>query len=200
VASNKIDNGPLTKATGSFYLSKTIQRSYNYVVVFELSDLGYLGIGTTNLYKGSYYATSIEIPNYEFKDEEYRIGSFVKTFPVLEHHGFAFTIKFEEDDQGTIQFLIDVLTKRNIGSNGYYHSYKNAVLNQIVVDVLKPDGTRIYRRTFFNCYFLKSSTPTYSYNTSEKIEYDITFKADHFQTDYEEAVLTDPNYSYPEPS
>ena len=191
-----MDNGPLTLSTGKFYLNKSIQRSYNYVVVFELSDIGHTG-GSGHLAENYYYATSIEIPNYEFKDEEYRIGSFVKTFPVLEHHGFAFTIKFEEDDQGTIQGLIDKLTIRNINASGYYNTYSNTVLDHIDVDVYRPDGTRVYRRTFYNCYYLKSSTPTYSYNTSEKIEYDITFKADHFETAYGTAH-TNNNYSAPD--
>jgi len=193
-----MDNGPVTQTTRSFYQTKSIQRTYNYHIYFENSSLSNLiDNNAWNFNNSHYYATSIEVPNYEFKDEEYRIGSFVKTFPVLEHHGFAFTIKFEEDDQGTIQSLIDKLTRKNIKSSGYYNTYANTVIDQIQVSVFRPNGTNIYKRNFFNCYFLKSSTPTYSYNNSEKIEYDITFKADHFETTYGTAHF-DEDYNAPE--
>jgi len=174
--------GPITNSTRSFFTRKTIQRTYNFLVRFDLSD------NLQDRYElFEYHAVSVELPNYDFKKEEYRIGPFVKNFPVLDHNGFEFTIKFEEDDIGTISNFIDRMTRRNIKPDGYYNTLYNTVLNNIVVEVTRNDGVRVCSYIFKNCFMLKASTATYSYEASEKISYDITFNADHILKDYGKA-------------
>ena len=182
--------GPVTFGAFNFYSKKTIQRSYNYLVRFDMSNTLENSLAKKLEY---YHSTSVELPNYEFKKEEYRVGNFVKTFPVLDHNGFEFTIKLEEDDQGTISNFIDFLVHKNIGSDGYYKTLANTIIDRIVVDVQRSDGVVVYKHHFEKCYFLKASTPTYSYNTSDKIEYDITFNADHMFKEYRKAS-NDPDY------
>jgi hypothetical protein len=140
-----------------------------------------------------HHVISVELPNYDFKKEEYRIGPFVKNFPVLDHNGFEFTIKFEEDDTGTISNFIDMLTRKNIRASGYYNTFANSVIDNITVEVSRMDGIRVCSYNFKNCFMLKASTATYSYDTSEKITYDITFNADHILKDYGKAYNTE-NY------
>lgn len=183
--------GPVTNATRSFFTRKTIQRSYNFLVRFDLSN----SLQGSNL--SEYHAVSVELPNYEFKKEEYRIGSFIKSFPVLDHNGFEFTMKFEEDDQGTISNLIDNLTRLIISPGGYYKSIGESVIDNIIVSVHRSDGVNVCTYVFNNCFYLKSSTPTYSYDTNEKIVYDITFNADHFVKHYGKAHLI-PDYDSPD--
>lgn len=180
--------GPITNATRSFFTRKTIQRSYNFLVRFDLSSDSF---AREELFE--HHAVSVELPNYDFKKEEYRIGPFVKNFPVLDHNGFEFTIKFEEDDTGTISNFIDRLTRKNIKSTGYYNTLVNTVISNIVVEVTRNDGVRVCSYTFKNCFMLKASTATYSYEANEKISYDITFNADHILKDYGKAHNT-PNY------
>lgn len=181
--------GPTTATTRSFFTRKTIQRSYNFMTRFDLSSNPYL---RDKVFE--HHAVSVELPNYDFKKEEYRIGPFVKNFPVLDHNGFEFTIKFEEDDSGTISSLIDQLTRRNIHSTGYYNDLAHTVIDNIVVVVTRDDGVRVCAYTFKNCFMLKASTATYSYDTNEKIVYDITLNADHIIKDYGKAN-TDPDYA-----
>ena len=181
------DNGEITRRTRHFYTHKTIQRSYNYLVYFSLSNSLIRKLGSTQneLERLDMYATSVELPGgYDFKKEYYAVGSFVKSFPVLDHNGFEFTIKFEEDDQGTVKNLINVLTRSIIDSNGYYKKFNDAVVDNIIISTYRHDGTNVYKAFFENAYLLKSSNPTFSFNSSEKIEYDLTFNADHFHIDF----------------
>jgi len=177
--------GPVTNATRSFFTRKTIQRSYNFLVMFDLCN--------DSFEIREHHVISVELPNYDFKKEEYRIGPFVKNFPVLDHNGFEFTIKFEEDDTGTISNFIDMLTRKNIRESGYYNTFANSVIDNITVEVSRMDGVRVCSYNFKNCFMLKASTATYSYDTSEKITYDITFNADHILKDYGKAYNTE-NY------
>lgn len=178
-------NEPLTNRTHSFYTHKEIQRSYNYIVYFSKSVMRTLFPSNFSDEHKDLYATSVELPaGYDFKKEYYNVGPFIKSFPVLDHNGFEFTIKMEEDDQGTVKRLIELLNERIISGNGYYNSYSNMVIDAIIISVFRPDGMNVYTARFKNCYLLKSSVPNYSYNSSEKIEYDLTFNADHFETEF----------------
>lgn len=189
-----LSRGPVTFGTSRFYSKKTIQRSYDYQVRFDKS--GSFSRNSSGKPLEFYHAVSIELPTYEFKKEEYKIGNFVKTFPVLDHNGFEFTIIFEEDDIGTISSLIDFLTHRIIDSNGYYRTHNSTTINELWVSVHRSDGVNVYEYVFEDVYFLKASTATYSYNTSEKIEYSITFNADHFYKIYRTAGdINTMNYS-----
>lgn len=178
------DKNALTTRTHSFYNRKEIQRSYNYIVHF--SKLYDYDIFPSNLCSDELidvYANSVELPaGYDFKKEYYHAGPFMKSFPVLEHNGFEFTIKCTEDDRGTIRALIETLNRRIINENGYYNHYSNMAIPEIIVSILRNDGTEIKSVHFENCYLLKSSVPTFSYTTSDKIEYELTFNADHFNT------------------
>ena len=174
---------PLTNRVRSFYTHKEIQRSYNYIVYFSESFMGTLFPEDFSNAHKDLYATSVELPaGYDFKKEYYTIGPFIKSFPVMDHNGFEFTIKMEEDDQGTVKRIIEQLNKQIINDRGYYRRYSQMVIPEIQISVFRQDGSSIYKAMFENCYLLKSSVPTYSYNTSDKIEYDLTFNADHFHT------------------
>lgn len=176
---------PLTNRVHSFYTHKEIQRSYNYIVYFSKSFMRRLFPSNFTDEQRDLYATSVELPaGYDFKKEYYTIGSFIKSFPVMDHNGFEFTIKMEEDDQGTVKKIIEKLNQQIINSNGYYNTYSDMKIPEIQISVFRPDGLNVYKAKFKNCYLLKSSVPTYSYNTSDKIEYDLTFNADHFETEY----------------
>lgn len=170
------DNGPLTSRVRDFYLWKTIQRSYNFMVMFDES----IGLPEQDDL-GVFVATSVEIPDYSFKKEVYRAGPFVKNFAVLDHEGFNITMKMEETDTGRVKSLIQKLIHKNIKPTGYYNTYENTIIPQIVVDVYRQNGDNVYKLRFKNCFFLKASTPTYTYNSNEKIEYDLEFACDHYE-------------------
>lgn len=200
MADTDFDNGPVTKRTHNFFLTKSIQRSYNYFVYFSKSDkLANMLRWTSDDIEQTLdmYATSVELPSgYEFKKEYYEIGNFKKSFPVYDHNGFEFTIKMEEDAQGSVKYLIGVLNEAIINSGGYYNGFKNSVIDDLEISVYRHDGTNIYRAHFENVYLMKASTPTYSYNSNEKIEYDLTFNADHFHVEWGTAARNS-NYQAP---
>lgn len=177
-----VSRGPVSFGASRFYSKKTIQRTYDYLVRFDKS--GSFSGNASGKPLEFYHAVSIELPTYEFKKEEYKIGNFVKTFPVLDHNGFEFSIIFEEDDIGTISTLIEFLQRRIINAEGYYSSNYSTVIDNLWVEVHRSDGFDVYEYAFENVYFLKASTVTYSYNSSEKVEYTITFNADHFTKNY----------------
>ena len=176
--SNRIlnDGGSLTSRTSNFYVSKEIQRTYNFLVYFDESDV------EKKIFNDllAYHAISVELPNYEFKKEKMEYGPFVKNFPVLSHDGFEFTIKFEEDNKGSVKNLIHSLIRRNIDSDGYHKPYADTMIKDIVVSVYQADGTNVNKTFFKNCFYLKASTAQYSYDDGKQVFYDITFNADHY--------------------
>lgn len=170
------DGGSLTSRTANFYIRKDIQRSFNFMVYFDESD------STDKVFDGlyAYHAVSVELPNYSFKKEDKQVGPFVKSFPILDHNGFEFTIRFEEDSDGVVNKLIRRLVARNIDKDGFNKRYKNTIIDHIVVSVFQADGTNVRKVYFKNCYYLKASTANYSYEDGKQIFHDITFNADHF--------------------
>ena len=110
------DEGALTNRTREFYMYKTIQRAYNFMVMFdETWTTPIIRNGTTSYSTqtcagdttmatwndmSSYHAVSVEIPDYQFQKEQFKTGPFINTFPVLNHEGFNFSIKMEEDYEG----------------------------------------------------------------------------------------------------
>lgn len=170
------DGGPLTTRVKSFYINKEIQRAYNFLIYFSDSD--------SIFWKGdavaSFHAVSVEIPNYSFEKDFLEAGPIKKSFPLLKHDGFEFTIKFEEDKNATIQKLIRRLVNRNVDSLGYNRPYKETVLNELIVSIYTNDAWNIYKLYFKNCYFLRASTAQYDYSANGQIFYDITFNADHY--------------------
>lgn len=171
-------SGSLTNRIASFYQDKTIQRAYNFLVYFNEVGLSPHINPFSNL--NSYHAVSVELPNYEFKKEDQVIGPFVKSFPILSHNGFEFTVKFEEDSDGNVENLIRKLIMRNIDSDGYHRSFSETMIPNIVVSVFQANGDNVRKVHFKNCYYLKASTANFSYEEGKQIFYDITFNADHF--------------------
>lgn len=176
------DNGPLTNRVNNFFEFKTIQRAYNFIVYFDESGCYEL----ENL--PSFLCTGVEIPEYSFKKEYVHYGPFMKSFPILDHNGFEFTMKFEEDEYSSVKGLIQDLTHKQIKQNGYYKPYKSTVIPQIVASVYTHDAWNAYKVHFVNCYFLKASTANYAWSSSDKIEYDITFNCDHYYIQVQEQV------------
>jgi hypothetical protein len=172
-----VDGGPLTDRVRTFYQHKEIQRAYNFLVYFNLSDDEFTKGGPP---LAPFHAVSIEIPNYTFDKDWLEAGPIKKAFPILKHDGFEFTIKFEEDNQATIQKLIRRLTSRNLDSLGFNRPYKNTVLDEIVASVYTQDAWNIYKIYFKNCFFMRASTANYDFYSGDKIAYDITFNADHY--------------------
>jgi len=183
--------GPLTTRTNEFYEKKSIQRSFNFLVYFDVSEIldengSPIGSMEDVFNLRSYHAVSVELPDYSFNKIETYAGPFVRTTPVLFHNGFEFTIKFEEDEKGTVKNLIHKLIRLNINEEGYHH---NRRIDNIDVAVFTPDGgNRLvgghsYRVSFKDCYFLKASPASYDYSSQEKITYDITFNCDHYYAD-----------------
>jgi hypothetical protein len=129
----------------------------------------------------SYHAVSVDVPDYAFAKEQFKAGPFVNTFPVLNHEGFAFSIKMEEDFQGRVKELIMHLTSRIINANGYYNKMSNMFIPQIVVDVYRDNGDNIWKIKFLNCYFIKADGGTYDFSSGEKITYSLEFNADHVE-------------------
>ena len=177
-----LHTGPLTERQNSFFRNKTVQRAYDFIVYFGESG----NSEVSNL--KSYMCTGIEMPEYSFKKEYMYYGPFVKSFPILDHNGFEFTLKLEEDEYGSVKTLIQYLTNKNIKKSGYYNTYKDTVIPQIVASVYRNDAVNIYKNHFRNCFFLRSSTVNYTWNSSEKIEYDLTFNCDHFFTQWNEQI------------
>jgi hypothetical protein len=178
------DDGSLTNRTREFYLFKTIQKAHNFMVMFdETWTPGYMAADYGQVAwqdMSSYHAISVDIPDYQFQKEQFKAGPFVNTFPVLNHEGFNFSIKMEEDYNGRVKALILGLTSKIIADNGYYNALDIAMIPQIVVDIYRPDGDNIWKVKFLNCYFLKADGGNYDYSSNEKITYTLEFNCDHY--------------------
>ena len=175
-------SGPGTDRYSNFLENKTIQRSYNFIVYFEeslISDMKDIP---------SFVCTGIELPDYGFQKQYLDFGSFKKSFPILDHNGFEFTMKLEETENSEVKGLIQNLASRQIDNNGYYRTYKQTVIPQIVASVYTHDAWNAYKVHFTNCYFLKANSANFSYNSGDKIEYDLTFNCDHFYVHVQEEI------------
>lgn len=173
-----VDGGPLTERVRTFYERKEIQRAYNFLVYFNMSDEIFWKEGPA---LASFHAVSIEIPSYTFDKDWLDAGPIKKAFPLLKHDGFEFTIKMEEDKVASVNKLIRRLTSRNVDSEGFNRPYKETVLSEIVASVYTQDAWNVYKIFFKNCFFLRAQTANYDFYSGEKITYDITFNADHYE-------------------
>lgn len=173
------DEGSLTNRTREFFMYKTIQRAYNFMVMFDESNDtdGWNVLGGLS----SFHAVSVDVPDYSFQKELMKFGAFNYTFPTLNHEGFAFSIKLEEDDQGRVKELITSLISRTIDKDGYYVSLDKTFIPQIVVDIYRPNGDNIWKIKFQNCYFLKADGGNYDFSSGDKITYNLEFNADHYE-------------------
>lgn len=175
------DEGALTNRTREFYLFKTIQKAFKFMVMFDETDTDLDNPSESPFQNlSSYHAVGVDFPSYAFQKEQYKLGNLVYTFPTLNHEGFVFSIKFEEDNVGSVQNLINSLTRRIISPSGYYNDYNEAVVDRIVVDIFDEEGTNVWKVVFENCYFLKADGATYDFSNNDKITYNVEFNADHY--------------------
>jgi hypothetical protein len=140
---------------------------------------------------------SCEIPFFKFSKQKQQLGPFVNSFPILDHDGFEFTIKFEEDNHGTIHSLIEHFSNRNIDKDGYYRPKEERYIG---ADAKKGETFKIkiernernlgaWDKTFTtvyfkNVYFLTASTASFSYDATAALTFDLTFNCDYYEIDY----------------
>ena len=166
IIGNMNDNGPLTHRTREFYMYQTIQRTYNFMVMFDESRFGGVYPGAIKDVNGdlvvppiqqmtSFMALSVDIPNYSFEKQQIKFGDVIRTFPTLNHEGFVFSMRLVEDDSGRVKRMIDFLTSSIVDEDGYYNHLSDATFESINVDIFRPDGHNIWKVKFLNSYFLK---------------------------------------------
>jgi len=135
----------------------------------------------------SYHITSISLPEYAFASQVMMYGQVPRTFPTIDHRGFAFDVTFEEDENGTIAFFINWLQRSIIDEEGYYRNPLNNRVGNFVVEVQDKNGLPVMYYWFENIYFLNATGASYSYEENSQVKRTITFGVDlvkHIFTKY----------------
>lgn len=166
-----------------YYNNKSILKTFNFSVIIVHDDSGnhtYLPNGEKIPKIEDIHILDVEIPQWEFKKEVVQYGPYKRTFPVLNHDGFEFTITFEEDTNGTISRFINYLQRKIIlnDGSGRYVAPKISRLDNIIIDVENDKKEVVMRFDFKECYYLKSSTLNFNYNSNDSVKYQITFNCD----------------------
>lgn len=171
-------------AQSSFFLNKSVLRSYNYYVVFHnRQPFG------SNFYVDfpksgeEFIVRSVKLPQYEFKREVIKYGPFPFTYPVLETDGLEIQLTLEETNKGSITRMIEQLKMNILDQNGRYYPQ---VKNRFGLDVVVTDhkNNNIFQCKYEDCYFLKASELNMDYYTNEAVSYDLSIAADIMSVEF----------------
>lgn len=169
---------------------KSIQRSWNFYGTFldtkffskpRLRRLAQ--IGPPPIVR-SYHLQSVTVPTYNFTPEVMMYGQVPRTFPVLEFEGFILNCVFEDDENGTIAYMINWLQRHIIDDDGYYLSPLDLRIGKFIVEVQDPRGFPVVYYVFNDIYFLKADDVTYDYGSNESIKYSVSFGVDRMSTQF----------------
>ena len=177
---------------------KEIQRAYNFLVTFytndkEKVDEFEIDLHDTSIVRkiDSEYVKSITLPQYKFDVEVQEMGSFLRSTPKLESSSLPLRLRMEliEDDKHTIGYFVQYLQNKIINEFGIYRGdYYNAERTklQILVEIFKPNGTKVVDYKYYNCFLLDATEPTFDYNSNEAISYTLNLACDFYSTRYYE--------------
>ena len=136
---------------------KSIQPSFRFFVAHIYNP--FRGGIRKNLVEGPgpiirpYHVESVQIPTYQFDKESMKYGAVPRTFPILSlDKGMNVQVTYEEDELGTIAYLINWLQKSIIDRRGYYQSpLENRIM--IIVEVQDKNGIPAVYYIFHDCYY-----------------------------------------------
>lgn len=172
---------------------KSIQPSWRFYVLHLYNPLG--GIesirdAANTLLSGppplvrSYHVVEVGIPTYQFEKESVKYGVVPRTFPVLSlDRGLDLEITYEEDELGTVAYLINWLQKQIIDEKGLYKGpLKNRMM--VMVEVQDKNGIPVAVYIFHDCYYHLSGEPRYSYAFNDSIKYNISYGFDRMSVSF----------------
>lgn len=200
---NRRINDPLSKVTGSisagrlrsYFSDKTIQTNFRFYVT--ILDRSIIGLNDPNLYARTgpmpeiqdWHVTNVSLPLYDFKKENMTYGPIPRTYPYLEYDGLELKIDFEEDENGTIGYFVNWLTRRIIDRDGTYTPPGQVKLDRIIVETHDKNSVPVALFTFHNCYYLQATVTDYAYNGSESVKYSITFNSDFMNSYFPKKII-----------
>jgi len=169
---------------------KSIQHSFRFfVTLFDnplsrlLSKGGKISTNGPMPIIRSYHVTNVTIPHYEAEPIVQVYGQVPRSFPSLKtEEPLKVTISFEEDENGTIAYLVNWLQRSIMRKDGLYNNPVNMKFGFIAVEIQDKNGIPVVYYVFHDPYFLGTSNPTYDYNSNDAIKYDITFGVDRVST------------------
>ena len=110
-----------------------------------------------------------------------KIGPYTYSHPVMEHNGFDINFTMEEDENGTISYLIYYLQEKIIGgkgSNGNYRPQSENRVSSITINTYDDYGDPIMTVIFKDAFFVSSDKLSLDYEGSDSIKYGISFHCD----------------------
>jgi len=174
--------------TPSMLYGKSIQPSWKFIVQFVPKPSNQMPSGSETgpmpVLK-PYHVIDVTLPTYRFRKETVMYGDLPRSFPVLETSHFrdlSVSLTMEEDELGTISFLINWLQRTIIDKDGFYYGPLQSRIGDLVVGVEDKNGLPIVFYIFRELYYLAADDVTYSYETNDPIRYSITFSAERIHT------------------
>ena len=185
----------------SYFTNKSIQRSYQFrLSIFDgLTSDKYFPNDEKMLEILDYHCLSVTIPNYQWKKEIQYIGVLPRSYQVLNYDGLEINLILEEDDEHTIQNLINWLQRRIIQPNGLYVPPGTNRLTEIRVDIVDNQENVVSSYSFPNAYFLKSNDVSMEYSNNDTMKYEIIFGSDfqEFDSTFKKVAFKSPIQSSP---
>jgi len=170
---------------GFFGNSKTVQKTWTYLLSFEgLPD----SVNNTIL---PYHIIKCTLPmNNGWKVEQIKLGPYAYGVPVMDFNGYNINITLEEDDQGTIAYLIEnlqelIMDNDNPFYNGNYASQTQNRISSINVDIYDDFGDRVLGVSYKDAFYVDSTPIQLDYDSKDTLRYDITFHSSFIEKTFD---------------
>jgi len=138
----------------------------------------------------SFHIESVTLPQYTFTKEKQMWGALLRTFPVLKTEDWLqVEMTLEEDEIGTISYFINWCQKQIIDRDGYYEHPMENRIGSLIVEVQDKSGIPVVWYIYKDLYFIGTTSPVYSYKSSDQIKYNISFGCDVMKSYYPKYMM-----------
>ena len=192
VASNTLVGSAINQFTSMVSpFGKSIQKAYRYTFTIFPNLFSKNATSGIPLIR-SWHVKSIKIPQYSFSKDQQMYGPVPRSFPIMDHKGFEVSINFEEDDKGTIGYLINYLSRLPINSQTGNYRAPNQVKIPLMGVVTENDiGSPIGVYTFHDSFYLNADGPDLDYSSGNAVGYTITFHTDVINSFFPQAAAVE---------
>tara|TARA_Y100000310_G_C20704329_1_gene833635 strand:- start:5427 stop:6077 length:651 start_codon:yes stop_codon:yes gene_type:complete len=187
-----------------FYSRKSVLPSWKFVVDVLTEDITFNGVDrkvdplVKKIFKilSYHHVVDVTVPSYKFNIEKTMYGAVARTFPTLSHDGFVVTITYEDDANGDILLLIQLLQQTIMKTTGLYTRLNENRVGDIHITLYNYVGRSVCTWKAKNAYFLGSDDITLSYTNNDTLKYPLRFGCDviEFEKDFDtESTRADTN-------
>lgn len=132
----------------------------------------------------AYHVKNVSVPTYQFNKEIQEYGAVPRSFAVLNaNQGLNLQLTYEEDDKGTIGYLVNWMQRRTINRNGYYNAPMKTRM-MIIVEAHDQNGVPNAVYIFHDCFYTLCGEAQYSYDSNAPMSYAVSYGFDRMSVSF----------------